>query len=62
MNNMLQIKVKYCQVGFKKKKNSALFSRSTASQALVAHTCNLSYSGSRDQEDHGSKPAWANSS
>jgi hypothetical protein len=28
----------------------------------VAHTCNPSYSGSRDQEDHGSKPAWANSS
>jgi hypothetical protein len=28
---------------------------------LVAHTCNPSYSGSRDQEDLGSKPAWANS-
>jgi hypothetical protein len=26
----------------------------------VAHTCNLSYSGGRDQEDCGSKPAWAN--
>jgi hypothetical protein len=25
----------------------------------VAHTCNPSYSGSRDQEDHGSKPAQA---
>jgi hypothetical protein len=23
----------------------------------VAHTCNYKYSGSRDQEDHGSKPA-----
>jgi hypothetical protein len=23
----------------------------------VAHSCNPSYSGSRDQEDHGSKPA-----
>jgi hypothetical protein len=32
------------------------------SQALVAHTCNLSYSGGRDQEDHGSKPTQANSS
>jgi hypothetical protein len=32
------------------------------SQVPVAHTCNPSYSGSRDQEDHGSKPAWANSS
>jgi hypothetical protein len=24
--------------------------------------CNPSYSGGRDQEDHGSKPAWANNS
>jgi hypothetical protein len=28
----------------------------------VAHICNSSYSGGRDQEDRGSKPAWANSS
>jgi hypothetical protein len=28
----------------------------------VAHAYNPSYSGGRDQEDHGSKPAWANSS
>jgi hypothetical protein len=28
----------------------------------VAHAFNPSYSGGRDQEDHGSKPAWANSS
>jgi hypothetical protein len=28
---------------------------------LVAHTCNPSYSGGRDQEDHSLKPAWANS-
>jgi hypothetical protein len=27
---------------------------------LVAHTCNPSYSGGRDQDDGGSKPAWAN--
>jgi hypothetical protein len=27
----------------------------------VAHTCNPSLSGGRDQEDHGSKPAQANS-
>jgi hypothetical protein len=26
---------------------------------LVAHACNPSYSGGRDQEDPGSKPAWA---
>jgi hypothetical protein len=32
------------------------------SRVPVAHTCNLSYSGGRDQEDHGSKPAQANSS
>jgi hypothetical protein len=29
---------------------------------LVAHACNPSYSGGRDQEDCGSKPPWANSS
>jgi hypothetical protein len=32
------------------------------SPALVAHACNPSYSGGRDQGDHGSKPAQANSS
>jgi hypothetical protein len=26
----------------------------------VAHACNPSYSGGRDQEDRGLKPAWAN--
>jgi hypothetical protein len=30
--------------------------------ALVAHTYNTSYSGGRDQENHGSKPAQANTS
>jgi hypothetical protein len=29
---------------------------------LVAHACNPSYSGGRDQEDGSSKPAWENSS
>jgi hypothetical protein len=35
---------------------------STNSQenTLAGHTCNPSYSGGRDQEDHGLKPAWAN--
>jgi hypothetical protein len=28
----------------------------------VAHACNPSYSGGRDQEDQGLKPAWASSS
>jgi hypothetical protein len=27
----------------------------------MAHFCNPSYSGGRDLEDCGSKPAWANS-
>jgi hypothetical protein len=27
----------------------------------VAHTCNTSYLGSRDWEDHSSRPAWAKS-
>jgi tRNA A22 N-methylase len=31
------------------------------SQVLVAHTCNPSYTGGRDQEDRSLKPAWANS-
>jgi hypothetical protein len=30
------------------------------SPALMAHAYNPSYSGGRDQEDCGSKPAWAN--
>jgi hypothetical protein len=28
----------------------------------MAHACNPSYSGDRDQEDCSLKPAWANSS
>jgi hypothetical protein len=28
----------------------------------VAHSCNPSYSGGRDQEDLSSRPAWANCS
>jgi hypothetical protein len=31
-------------------------------RVLVAHACNPSYSGGRDQKDCVSKPAWANSS
>jgi hypothetical protein len=34
--------------------------RTHGSWAPVAHTCNPSYSGGRDQEDRGSKPAPAN--
>jgi hypothetical protein len=34
--------------------------RNVLSWALVAHACNPSYSGGRNQEDRGSKPAQAN--
>jgi hypothetical protein len=40
---------------------SLLIEEVTFHWALVAHACNPSYSGSRDQEDHSSKPAQANS-
>jgi hypothetical protein len=30
-------------------------------QVLGAHSCNPSNSGGKDQEDHGSRPAWAKS-
>jgi hypothetical protein len=33
----------------------------SACWVLVAHACNPSYSGGREQEDHSSKPALANS-
>jgi hypothetical protein len=32
--------------------------RENRSQVPVAQACNPSYSGGRDQEDRGSKPAW----
>jgi hypothetical protein len=35
---------------------------SASGQVLVAHVCNPSYSGGRNQEDLGLKPACANSS
>jgi hypothetical protein len=34
--------------------------RQLTSHASVAQACNPSYSEGRDQEDHGSKLAWAN--
>jgi hypothetical protein len=39
-----------------------LFKIQSFSRVLVAYAYNPSYSGGRDQEDCGSKPAWANSS
>jgi hypothetical protein len=35
--------------------------KSIQSWVPVAHACNPSYSGGTDQEDRGSKLAWANS-
>jgi hypothetical protein len=39
-----------------------IFLKKKISWALVTHCCNPGYSGGRDQEDCGSKPAQANSS
>jgi hypothetical protein len=40
-----------------------LCSEETSGQdpGVVADTCNPSYLGGRDKEDHGSKPAWVKS-
>jgi hypothetical protein len=46
---------------FHKKKKKELFLKVIYHWAPVAHAYNPSYSESRDQEDHSSKPAWANS-
>jgi hypothetical protein len=43
-------------------KKVKMHSKKRKESALVAHACNPSYSGGRDQEDLGSKPAQANSS
>jgi hypothetical protein len=37
----------------------AIINKTKTSQALMAHACNPSNLGGRDQEDHSSKPAWA---
>jgi hypothetical protein len=42
--------------------DGSLFLKIIITWVLVAYTCNPSYSGGRDQEDHGSKPAQENSS
>jgi hypothetical protein len=49
----MQIAVEICERTFKKFE---------VSWTPVVHTCNPSYSGGRDQEDHSSKPAGANRS
>jgi hypothetical protein len=37
------------------------FKKMVTSQVPVAHACNPSYSGGRDQEDCSLRPGWANS-
>jgi hypothetical protein len=44
------------------KSTIVIFKDKTWSQMLVAHACNLSYSGGRDQEDCSLNPAQANRS
>jgi hypothetical protein len=39
----------------------AAIKRNETSWMPVTHACNPSYSGGRDEEDHGLKPVWANS-
>jgi hypothetical protein len=39
-----------------------LLSETVLESGIGGHTCNPRYSRGSDQEDHGSKPAWANSS
>jgi hypothetical protein len=43
-------------------KHRNVFKNLGFSLVLVAHTYNHSYLGSGDQGNHGSKPAWTNSS
>jgi hypothetical protein len=42
-------------------KNRNKLSKRNVKLNIVAHTCNPSYSGGKDQEDQGSRPAWAKS-
>jgi hypothetical protein len=49
-------------LGFlKEKKKKSRLKNSSLSQVPVAHACNPSNSGGRDEEDCGLKPTWANS-
>jgi hypothetical protein len=51
----------YLPLKKKKKKRKKRKTTTTKGQAPVAHTCNPTYSGGRDQKDKGSKPVRANS-
>jgi hypothetical protein len=48
-------------VDFRERGRAESTTKGNISQVLVAQACNLSNSGGRYQEDHGSKPAQANS-
>jgi hypothetical protein len=58
--NYLKMSLKVYPLGFWGV-GTILFFKEFEGWALVAHACNPSSSGSRDQEDNGSKTAWANS-
>jgi hypothetical protein len=58
----LHLKIKICSDINQNMSLEILFKKKNArSQAPVAHTCNPSYSGGKDQKDRGSKSAQANS-
>jgi hypothetical protein len=59
---MLLDEEEFCKVSFVQKTFLPNWKKEERSWALVAHACNPSYSGSRDQEDHVLKPAWESSS
>jgi hypothetical protein len=46
----------------KKQSKEIFFKERNGNHVLMAHVCNPSYSGGRDQEDRSLKPAWGNSS
>jgi hypothetical protein len=41
----------------RERESAQLYQMEGKSRVLVAHTCNPSYSGGRDQKDQGSRPA-----
>jgi hypothetical protein len=53
---------KFPPCGGKSGHSVTLTTKEESHWAPVAHTCNPSFSGGRDQKDLGLKPTWANSS
>jgi hypothetical protein len=60
-NSVIENLPSICEVPSSNPNTKTFFFKNLNCQAPAAHACNPSYSGGRDQEDHGSKPAWANS-